>query len=1493
MLATLLLPAATPVAEVRLCALVPKGVVDDPTALRISGFRRMAVLQEAVRRFNNRTDVLPNTTLLLTHRDSKCHQLTALAQTVDMAQHAFAGQGCDVLIGLGCSDASKGAAAVATLQALPEIACTSTSPELSDSSAYPYFMRVPASDSMQAAGLADVIRHLLRFSHVATVALTDAYGTAGIAAFHAAAAHSQIKVLEKVTFDHGATATDLRAPDGPISKLKASGARVIVIFSQRVDAEKFITNALAEGVGGMGFTWVASEAITESHLESASFFDGLRSNGAHVGVTSLLPNPPISSAPYLDYLAAVSALPSHAGSSCDYERDDGGALMWMYDDGTALRCGGAASQVGDSYGPFIWDAAHTVAHALHKLVEVDGVSNINGAELFSALLEVGFEGATGTVSFNNGNDGEMYRGDRQAGLSFAVKNYAPSAQGAGSFESLGSWSFVSSNASWSDRFLAASDDVDAALVWATADGSRPESLGSSGDGILRLGVFCEDASTTSTVFAYQERCDRARHAIGLLNDKADGFFDDVLPNHKIVSHEVTAGCDGSFDIMVAYGELDSRLPGAAAVLGPDCSAEVKLLAGKEARNANGIDKVFISHSSTVPELAQEEAYPKLVRAVPSETWVTEALVALCQEWDWMRVAVVYDPASLWANSSVSEAGFCGNFTAAGGNVHSMLPWRGDAEDILRSLVADQARIVVLYMDAMDMRELFYSLYENRDDIELGFFDIPHAFLSPSFSAFYVDDGVVNASALYGAQGLLSFNAGSSNVEPSRSTSALYGGLWAGAASFDGCSTPGPRYCDSDTDLSTGMDYSYQLVDALLLYAKGMDRHLRSGGNSSDPDGLHSAILDLPKFDGVSGEMKLGADGDALTNLPLINLQYANKLVRLPGSRAIMTLEPVVAHVGYYHLATHLLDIPSCSNCSACSASGCSHALRFTDMSTQAPSDGRDLPGPSEGETTNVGLIIAIAVSATFALTLAVLASWRRIVNFCVKKIEQRWGLPAVKKSNQAEEERKCCSFWFVPASFVIELAEAIGEAPGPGAEGVKSSSVSNSGGNRRSKFLARYLDASTPTTTLSRCFARLQQVREATSSHPTGKVHPAADGSAPKLHKQTTSANLRRQVQKLFPSLDISQGSERGKLIRMLTDVRKSEGPAAARAVAASHLTFRALKAAGVLVRREIYVEDAFRGKYAQEYLAVSHRWMIADAPDAAMGAECAQLEAIAKHLRSQPETTRPRFVWFDFWCMPQHSRVDHTANLFVFRSMLYAYMPDPSSRLAGVYSAIASIFSLLRTYATAPAAEDEGKRKRKCRRTKLEDESFYWMLENMSTLYVGCAVLILLDRAYQSRFWTSFEAWLALRTATAEGLVNTPCPTDTGAAEGGLAQLSPRASVATVYGAPGALIQSLQEEWAMCTREEAREKLKSPDVSVSNGKDKAVQLGRWEDGKVEGCKIFELDALAQEVLAPDRSTRESEKLRRIRTAKQRRLLARAKEVSRLSQSFVRRSRED
>ena len=89
-------------------------------------------------------------------------------------------------------------------------------------------------------------------------------------------------------------------------------------------------------------------------------------------------------------------------------------------------------------------------------------------------------------------------------------------------------------------------------------------------------------------------------------------------------------------------------------------------------------------------------------------------------------------------------------------------------------------------------------------------------------------------------------------------------------------------------------------------------------------------------------------------------------------------------------------------------------------------------------------------------------------------------------------------------------------------------------------------------------------------------------------------------------------------------------------------------------MRREIYEADAFRGEYAQEYLAVSHRWMIADAPDAAKMPNARN--STRSRRDSHPEL---KFVWFDFWCMPQHSLVMSPRNI-------------------------------LWTYATATAAEDE-----------------------------------------------------------------------------------------------------------------------------------------------------------------------------------------------------------
>ena len=105
----------------------------------------------------------------------------------------------------------------------------------------------------------------------------------------------------------------------------------------------------------------------------------------------------------------------------------------------------------------------------------------------------------------------------------------------------GSWASAMPGASWPQRFDdALASPADATIHWRTANGLQHDSLAPVSDGILRLGLMCEAASDSPTTnVANHELCDRARPAIGLLNDKADGFFDELLPNYTIVAHAVT------------------------------------------------------------------------------------------------------------------------------------------------------------------------------------------------------------------------------------------------------------------------------------------------------------------------------------------------------------------------------------------------------------------------------------------------------------------------------------------------------------------------------------------------------------------------------------------------------------------------------------------------------------------------------------------------------------------------------------------------------------------------------------------------------------------------------------------------------------------------------------------------------------------------------------------------------------------------------------------
>ena len=144
------------------------------------------------------------------------------------------------------------------------------------------------------------------------------------------------------------------------------------------------------------------------------------------------------------------------------------------------------------------------------------------------------------------------------------------------------------------------------------------------------------------------------------------------------------------------------------------------------------------------------------------------------------------------------------------------------------------------------------------------------------------------------------------------------------------------------------------------------------------------------------------------------------------------------------------------------------------------------------------------------------------------------------------------------------------------------------------------------------------------------------------------------------------------------------------------------------------------------------------------------QFHAIQEYLRSRPAV---KYVWFDFWCMPQ-----------------------------------------------GPG------------RTPSEKVYFKWMLDNINVLYLSVSVLIILDLSYISRFWTQYEAWLSMQTATKDGLRPATVA-------------ERRCEITPIYNTNQNMAEALTEIWATKTPAQAFVTLAKPDVTVTNQSDKDGQL--------------------------------------------------------------------
>ena len=115
--------------------------------------------------------------------------------------------------------------------------------------------------------------------------------------------------------------------------------------------------------------------------------------------------------------------------------------------------------------------------------------------------------------------------------------------------------------------------------------------------------------------------------------------------------------------------------------------------------------------------------------------------------------------------------------------------------------------------------------------------------------------------------------------------------------------------------------------------------------------------------------------------------------------------------------------------------------------------------------------------------------------------------------------------------------------------------------------------------------------------------------------------------------------------------------------------------------------------------------------------------------------------------------------------------------------------------------------------RTPAEKEEFDLMLGSITDLYLTAMVLILLDMTYMGRFWTLLEAFFSLMRATAEGV---RAATD----------LERRCTIKCIHNAKQQFEQpKLIDLVATKTPQEMHDILASPDVCVTNAKDKETML--------------------------------------------------------------------
>jgi hypothetical protein len=175
---------------------------------------------------------------------------------------------------------------------------------------------------------------------------------------------------------------------------------------------------------------------------------------------------------------------------------------------------------------------------------------------------------------------------------------------------------------------------------------------------IPIGVFCGEAEGHEDV----QECDQAYHMAEAINNKHDGFMDDLLPHARLVMREThgivpcsSGTARGAHDVMAEDASKMGLEHMFVATIGPGCSDDVRDVTEKAWRSesTNNRNNLVISGSSTASRLSDEDLYPNLARMSTPETSIGEGFAYLCKKYGWNRVAILHD-SSTWGTDSAAK-----------------------------------------------------------------------------------------------------------------------------------------------------------------------------------------------------------------------------------------------------------------------------------------------------------------------------------------------------------------------------------------------------------------------------------------------------------------------------------------------------------------------------------------------------------------------------------------------------------------------------------------------------------------------------------------------------------------------------------------------------------------------------------------------------------------------------------------------------------------------